>query len=54
MLRGSFTLETLYVDADLRVDQGTQQDVIADDGTVAVPGYGPKIFVLDRVSKPAK
>ena len=48
------TLETLYVDADLRVDQGTQEDVLDDRGAIAVPGYGPKLFVLDRVSKPAK
>jgi len=48
------TLETLYVDADLRVDQGTQDDVLDARGAVAVPGYGPKLFVLDRVSKPAK
>ena len=48
------TLETLYVDADLRVDRGTQEDFTDAQGTVLVPGYGPKIFVLDRVTTPAK
>lgn len=48
------TLETLYVDADLRVDRGTQEDFVDAEGTVLVPGYGAKIFVLDRVTTPAK
>jgi len=48
------TLETLYVDADLRVDRGTQDDFRSDDGEVLVPGYGFKLFILDRVSTPAK
>jgi hypothetical protein len=48
------TLETLYVDADLRVDVGTQEDFKDDAGNVLVEGYGPKYFVLDRVSTPAK
>ncbi|MBS2020582.1 MAG: hypothetical protein JST00_47440 [Deltaproteobacteria bacterium] len=48
------TLETLYVDADLRVDRGTQEDFVDGQGAVLVPGYGPKIFVLDRVVAPAK
>jgi hypothetical protein len=48
------TLETLYVDADLRVDQGTQEDFLDASGAVAVPGYGPKLFILDRVQLPVK
>ena len=48
------TLETLYVDADLRVDQGTQEDFLDKNGDVAVSGYGPKFFILDRVITPAK
>lgn len=48
------TLETLYVDADLRVERGTQEDFLDAAGNVLVPGYGPKIFVLDRVVTPAK
>jgi hypothetical protein len=48
------TLETLYVDGDLRVDQGTQEDFLDDSGAVAVEGYGPKLFILDRVQLPVK
>jgi hypothetical protein len=48
------TLETVYVDGDLRVDIGTQDDFVDASGRVQVEGYGPKIFVLDRVSTPAK
>jgi hypothetical protein len=48
------TLETLYVDADLRVDQGTQEDFLDASGAVAVPGYGLKLFILDRVQLPVK
>ncbi len=48
------TLETVYVDGDLRVDRGTQEDFKDETGKVIVPGYGAKIFVLDRVSTPAK
>lgn len=48
----SGTLETLYVDADLRIERGTQNDF--SDGNVTRPGVGPKFFILDRVSTPAK
>lgn len=48
------TLETVYVDADLRIDVGTQDDFLDASGKVLVPGYGRKVFVLDRVTKPVK
>lgn len=48
------TLETLYVDGDLRVERGTQDDFLDDAGKVLVPGYGPKLFILDRVTTPVK
>jgi hypothetical protein len=48
------TLETVYVDADLRVEIGTQEDFVDGAGKVLVPGYGPKVFVLDRAVRPAK
>jgi hypothetical protein len=48
------TLETLYVDGDLRVERGTQEDFKDASGKVLVEGYGTKIFVLDRVTVPVK
>ncbi len=48
----SGTLETVYVDEDLRLTIGTQTAFDAPDGGVAVPGVGPKLFVLDRVTTP--
>ena len=50
----SGTLETLYVDADLRIDRGTQDDFVDASGKVLVPGVGPKYFILDRVTTPVK
>jgi len=48
------TLETLYVDADMRIERGTQDDFKDAQGRVLVKGYGPKLFILDRVTLPAK
>ncbi len=49
----SGTLETLYVDADLRIERGGQDDFY-EDGVVAIEGTSNKLFILDRVSIPAK
>lgn len=49
----SGTLETLYVDADLRIERGGQDDFY-EDGVVAVEGTSNKLFILDRVTVPAK
>ena len=48
------TLETLYVDQDLRIERGTQEDFLDEAGRVLVEGYGPKLFILDRVTSPVK
>jgi hypothetical protein len=48
------TLETLYVDADLRVERGTQDDFRDEAGQISREGIGPKLFILDRVTVPAK
>ena len=48
------TLETVYVDGDLRVERGTQEDFKDASGKVLVQGYGVKLFVLDRVTTPVK
>lgn len=50
----SGTLETLYVDADLRIEQGTQNPVFDAQGEELQPGIGLKYFVLDRVTVPVK
>jgi hypothetical protein len=50
----SGTLETLYVDADLRVERGTQSPVYDDAGNEVQAGIGAKFFILDRVSVPVK
>jgi hypothetical protein len=50
----SGTLETLYVDGDLRVERGTQDDFKDASGKVLVPGVSAKLFLLDRVVVPAK
>jgi hypothetical protein len=50
----SGTLENVYCDADLRVDVGTQTDFVDARGQVAIPGVGPKYFILDRVTTPVK
>lgn len=50
----SGTLETLYVDGDLRVERGTQDEVRNSDGSVKRPALGAKFFILDRVQTPAK
>lgn len=47
------TLETIYVDSDLRIERGTQDDYIKN-GQVLVKGHGPKLFVLDRAFFPTK
>lgn len=47
------TLETLYVDSDLRIERGTQANY-TENGRVLVKGYGPKIFILDRAFFPTK
>jgi hypothetical protein len=47
-------LENLYLDDDLRIDRGTQNDFVDSKGKVLVPGYSDRIFVLDRVTTPAK
>lgn len=48
------TLETVYVDADLRIDRGTQDDFADENGTVVVPGVGVKLFVLEKADTPIK
>ncbi len=48
------TLETLYVDKDLRIERGTQEGFVDASGRVLVEGYGPKLFILDRVTIPVK
>lgn len=48
------TLETLYVDADLRIERGSQEDFLDEDGNVLVPGTQDKLFILDRVVTPVK
>jgi hypothetical protein len=48
------TLETVYVDGDLRIERGTQDDFVDDAGAVVVPGVGVKLFVLERVETPIK
>lgn len=48
------SLETLYVDEDLRIDIGQQYDFVGPDGKVAVPGVRDRLFVLERVRKPVK
>lgn len=49
------TLETVYVDGDLRVDLGTQAPYRDANGNVLVPGVTPpRYFVLDRVSTPVE
>ena len=50
----SGTLETLYVDGDLRIDRGTQDEVRNEDGSVKRPAIGAKYFILDRVQTPVK
>ncbi len=50
----SGTLETLYVDGDLRIERGTQDEVRGEDGTVERPAIGPRLFILDRANVPAK
>ncbi len=50
----SGTLETVYVDGDLRIDRGTQDEVRNDDGSVKRPAIGSKLFILDRVQTPDK
>jgi hypothetical protein len=50
----SGALETLYVDGDLRIERGSQNDVLNDDGTVKRAGFDAKLFILDRVQTPAK
>lgn len=50
----SGTLETLYVDGDLRVERGTQDEFRDEDGNVKRPAIGAKYFILDRVQIPAK
>ncbi|MFO0679371.1 MAG: PAP/fibrillin family protein [Polyangiaceae bacterium] len=50
----SGTLETLYVDEDLRVERGTQDEQRAADGSVTRPAIGEKYFVLDRVTSPVR
>jgi PAP_fibrillin len=48
------TLETLYADADLRIERGTQTAFTDESGAVLIPGIGEKIFLLDRVTMPVK
>lgn len=50
----SGTLRSLYVDEDLRIDLGTQDDFRDASGAVAVPGVAGGIFVLDRVTTKVK
>ena len=50
----SGTLETLYVDGDLRIERGTQDAVVGEDGRIERPAIGAKLFVLDRVQTPVK
>ena len=48
------SLETLYVDADLRIERGSQDDYLDASGNVLVPGTTDKLFILDRVNVPVK
>lgn len=48
------SLETLYVDADLRIERGGQEDYLDAAGNVLVPGTSDKLFILDRVNVPVK
>ena len=51
-IKGS--LETLYVDGDLRIDVGNQYDFKDASGKVVTPGVSNRLFVLNRVSIPVK
>jgi hypothetical protein len=48
------SLETVYVDADMRIDIGNQYDFKDASGKVLTPGIANRLFVLDRVKVPAK
>jgi hypothetical protein len=50
----SGTLETLYVDSDLRVETGTQDEQRDANGVVTRPGLGAKYFILERVTSPVR
>lgn len=51
-IKGS--LETVYVDGDMRIDIGNQYDFTDASGKVLTPGVKNRLFVLDCVTVPAK
>jgi hypothetical protein len=48
------SLETVYVDGDMRIDIGNQYDFKDASGKVLTPGVKNRLFVLDRVKVPVK
>ena len=48
------SLETVYVDDDLRIDLGNQTDFKDKDGKVLVPGVQNRLFILDRAVIPVR
>ncbi len=44
----SGSLRTIYLDQDIRIETGTQDDFRGPDGTVLVPGSTNGLFILDR------
>jgi hypothetical protein len=48
------TLETLYADADLRIERGSQAAFRNEAGVEVIPAITNKLFVLERVVTPLK